>query len=206
MIKIIKHLLPLFIVQFFTWLALFSLWIYANPIITKYIFKTVDAESSAFEDGTTWVGIYFAFYSTLAATLAFTIPRLTAKISKYKLHAMALLAGSIGLFLIYFIKNQYLLFISFAFIGIGWSSISTLPYSIVGDIAPEEKMTAYFTVFNFSIVIPQVTAAFLLSFLTRRFLGGETIYTILIGALSMLIASCCMFCIKEKAAEFNQQP
>ena len=173
MLKIIKQLLPLFIVQFFTWLALFSLWIYATPVITKYVFKTTDAESSAFESGTTWVGICFALYSTLAALLAFTIPALTKRFGKYRLHAMALLIGSFGLMLIFFINNQYLLFISFVFIGIGWSSISNVPYSIIGDIAPEEKMTTYFTVFNFSIVIPQITAAFLLGFLTHHFFGGE---------------------------------
>ena len=198
MIKIFKHLFPLFVVQFFTWLALFSLWIYANPVITRYIFNTTDAESSAFENGTTWVGICFAFYSSLAAMLAFSIPKLTKHFSKYKLHATALLIGSAGLILIYFIKNQYLLFVSFAFIGIGWSSISTIPYSIISDIAPEAKLTTYFAVFNFSIVIPQITAAFLLGFLTRHYFAGETIYTILSGGAAMFIAACIMFFIKEK--------
>lgn len=197
MLRIIKHLLPLFIVQFFTWLALFSLWIYATPVITKYIFNTTDAESSAFESGTTWVGICFAFYSTLAAILAFAIPRLTKNYSKYKIHAAALLIGSIGLLLIYAIKNQYLLLLSFAFIGIGWSSISNTPYSIISDIAPENKMTQYFAVFNFSIVIPQITAAFLLGFLTRHYFGGETNLTILTGGIAMLVASCIMFLLKD---------
>jgi MFS family permease len=200
MLKIIKHLLPLFIVQFFTWLALFSLWIYATPVITKYIFNTTDAESNAFESGTTWVGICFAFYSTLAAILAFAIPRLTKKYSKYKIHATSLLVGSIGLLLIYTIKNQYLLLLSFAFIGIGWSSISNVPYSIISDIAPENKMTTYFAVFNFSIVIPQITAAFLLGFLTRHYYAGETNLTILTGGIAMLIASAIMFFIKEEKA------
>ena len=195
MIKIFKHLFPLFVVQFFTWLALFSLWIYTNPVITKYIFNTTDAESSAFESGTTWVGICFAFYSSLAAMLAFYIPKLTKHVSKYKLHAAALLIGSAGLILIYFIKNQYLLFVSFAFIGIGWSSISTIPYSIISDIAPEAKLTTYFAVFNFSVVIPQVIAAFLLGYLNRHFFAGETVLIILSGGFSMLIAAIVMWII-----------
>ncbi len=192
MLKIFKHLLPLFIVQFFTWLGLFSLWIYATPVITKYIFQTTDAESSAFESGTTWVGICFAFYSLLAAVLAFYIPKLQKHISKEKLHALALLAGSAGLILIYFISNKYMLFLSFAFIGIAWSSISTVPYGIISSIAPEDKMTTYFAVFNFSVVIPQITAAFLLGYLNRHCFGGETKYVILSGGISMLIAGCVM--------------
>jgi maltose/moltooligosaccharide transporter len=193
MLKILRHLFPLFIVQFFTWLALFALWIYATPVITRYVFNTTNAESSDFENGTTWVGICFAFYSMLAAFLVFMIPILSKRISKEKIHACALLAGAIGLALIYFIKSKYLLFVSFTFIGIAWSSVGNIPYAIISSIAPEEKMTTYFAVFNFSVVIPQVTAAFLLSYANRHFFKGETINIMLLGGGSMFVASVCMF-------------
>lgn len=193
--------MPLFIVQFFTWLGLFALWIYATPVITRYIFNTTNAESSLFESGTTWVGICFAFYSTLAALLTFTIPALLKSITKERLHAFALLVGGIGLLLIYFIKNKYGLFLSFAFIGIGWSSISTVPYSIISSIAPEEKMTNYFSVFNFSVVIPQITAAFLLGFINSHFLKGETIYIMLLGGGSMMLAGIIMFFVKNRLVQ-----
>ena len=196
MLKIIKHLLPLFVVQFFTWLALFALWIYATPVITRYIFNTTDAESSNFISGTTWVGICFAFYSTLAAFLAFSIPLFIKKISKEKLHAMALSIGGAGLLLIFFIKNKYLLFFSFAFIGIAWSSIANIPYSIISSIAPENKMVTYFAVFNFSVVIPQVTAAFLLGYISNHFFKGETVYIMLVAGGSMLLAGLLMLLMK----------
>jgi MFS family permease len=193
MLRIVKHLFPLFIVQFFTWLALFALWIYATPVITRYIFNTTDAESNAFENGTTWVGICFAFYSMLAALLAFAIPKILQHISKQRLHAFALLTGSIGLLLLFFIKEKYLLLLCFSFIGIAWSSIGNIPYSIIGSIAPQEKMVTYFAVFNFSVVIPQVTAAFLLGYINKHFFKGETIYIMLVGGCSMLLAGIIMF-------------
>lgn len=198
MIKIVKHLLPLFVVQFFTWLGLFALWIYATPVITRYIFNTTNAESGSFEQGTMWVGICFALYSTLAAMLVFAIPKILKKTSNERLHAIALLIGGIGLFLIYFIKNKYLLFFSFAFIGIAWSSISTVPYNIISAIAPEEKMTTYFAVFNFSVVIPQITAAFLFGFINNHFLHGETIYIMPVGGCCMLIAGLIMLFVKNE--------
>ena len=198
-IRIIKHLLPLFLVQFFTWLALFALWIYATPFITRYIFNSTDAESAAFENGITWVGICFAFYATLAAFLAFFIPGLLQYISKGRLHALALLIGGIGLLLLYFIKNKYFLLVSFSFIGIAWSSISTIPYGIISDNAPEKKLATYFAVFNFSVVIPQVTAAFLLGYINKHFFEGETINIILLAAFSMLLAGCIMLLIKNIA-------
>ena len=197
MIRIIKSLLPLFVVQFFTWLALFSLWIYSTPVITRYIFHSTDSESPAFESGVTWVGICFALYATLAAFFAFFIPNLLKYTTKERLHSIALLVGSIGLGLIGFIKNQYFLLVAFTFIGIAWSSISNVPYSIISDNAPENKMTAYFTVFNFSVVIPQITAAFLLGYINKHFFTGETINIILLGACSMFIAGLIMLFIKN---------
>ncbi|MEO6914831.1 MAG: hypothetical protein ABI151_03545 [Chitinophagaceae bacterium] len=196
MTRIIRSLLPLFVVQFFTWLALFSLWIYATPVITRYIFYSTDSESPAFENGVTWVGICFAFYATLAAFLAFFIPNLLKYTTKERLHSVALLIGSIGLGLVGFIKNQSLLLISFAFIGIAWSSISNIPYSIVGEKASETTMTRYFTVFNFSVVIPQITAAFLLGYINKHYFGGETIYVMSLGACSMFLAGLVMLFIK----------
>ena len=145
------------------------------------------------------MGLCFAFYSTLAAILAFGIPRLLKYTSKERLHAFALLIGSLGLLLIYFIKNRYLLFISFSFIGIGWSSIGNIPYSIVSSIASEEKMVTYFAVFNFSVVVPQVTAAFFLGYINKQFFSGETIYIMLVGGISMLIAGVIMFFVKTKS-------
>ncbi len=198
MIRIIKHLLPLFVVQFFTWLALFALWIYATPVITRYIFNSTDAESPAFENGITWVGICFAFYTTLAAFIAFLIPKMLKHVCKERLHAIALLIGGIGLMLIGVIKNQYVLLVSFAFIGIAWSSISNIPYRIISDTAPENKMTTYFAVFNFSVVIPQITAAFLLGYINKHFFAGETINIILLGAGSMFLSGLLMLFIQKK--------
>jgi maltose/moltooligosaccharide transporter len=203
MLQILNQLKALFIVQFFTWLGLFSLWIYATPVITRYVFKALDTQSVLFEDGTIWVGICFAFYSTLAAILTFVIPRLLKKISKEKLHALALFAGGIGLLLIYFIKNKYLLLCSFAFIGIAWSSISSIPYHIVSDIGEGDKLTRYFAVFNFSIVIPQVTAAFLLGFMIKHFFSGEPVFIMLAGGCFMLLAALIMFFIKETMAPIS---
>jgi maltose/moltooligosaccharide transporter len=197
LMKIIKHLLPLFIVQFFTWMALFALWIYATPVITRYVFTSTDADSIAFEQGINWVGICFAFYSTLAACLAFAIPKILTKISKEKLHAIALLIGSIGLLLLYVIKNKFLLLFSFSFIGIAWSSISTIPYSIISSIAPNDKMVTYFAVFNFSVVIPQITAAFLLSYINKNIFNGETIYIMLVGGGCMFMAAMLMFLLPK---------
>lgn len=184
-----KKLLPLFLVQFFTWLGLFSLWIYATPVISKYFFNTVNAESIDFEKGTQWVGICFALYSVLGASLTFTLHKILKRKSKYAVHSVALFFGGLGLISMNFIHSKYLLLLSFIFIGIAWSSISTTPYLLVGEMAPDEESEKYYSVFNFSTVIPQAIAAFLLAFMTKSLFHGEMIKTIMSGGIFMITAS-----------------
>jgi MFS family permease len=192
-----SRLWPLFLIQFFTWLGLFSLWIYATPTVTKYVFNAVNSETKDFENGIQWVGIYFALYSVLGASLTFYLHKILKKNSKYLVHAIALLIGGLGLISIYFIHSQYILLLSFIFIGIAWSSISTVPYLLVGEMAPEGESEKYFSVFNFSTVIPQAVAAFFLSFLTKNIFLGDTSKTIFAGGFFMIIASFITFIISK---------
>jgi maltose/moltooligosaccharide transporter len=103
----------LFIVQFFTWFGLFALWIYATPVITRYVFKTIDSSEKNFEKGIRWVGYYFAFYSLFAAFFAFVLPHIYKKFGKFRLHAILLFIGSIGLMSLYVIENRWAIFIPF---------------------------------------------------------------------------------------------
>ena len=184
-----KKLFPLFLVQFFTWLGLFSLWIYATPVITKYFFSSGPSADLDFENGTKWVGICFALYSILGASLTFTLHKILKRNSKYAVHAIALFCGALGLMSMGFSHSKYVLLLSFVFIGIAWSSISTTPYLLVGEIAPDEENEKYYSVFNFSTVIPQAVAAFLLAFMTKKYFHGEMIDTIFAGGVFMLIGA-----------------
>lgn len=184
-----KKLLPLFIVQFFTWLGLFSMWIYSVPVVSKYIFKVGNSETN-FENATFWVGIYFALYSILGTTLAFLIQKWIKKFNAYLVHSLFLLLGSLGLISIYFINSAYGLLLSFTLIGVAWSSISTVPYLMVEKISEDqEDAEKYYAIFNFSTVIPQVVAAFLLAYLTKNYFAGETNKTIFLGGIFMLISA-----------------
>ena len=186
----------LFIVQFFTWFGLFALWIYATPVITKYVFKAIDSSTKQFESGISWVGYCFAFYSLFAAFFAFFLPGIFKKTGKCRLHAIVLLIGSVGFILLFFVANRWLLFFPFLLIGIAWSGISNIPYRIVGEMALEET-DFYFGIFSFSVVIPQITAAAILGVMTKYIFKGETNYAILCGGVSMLIASIIMFFVRE---------
>jgi maltose/moltooligosaccharide transporter len=184
-----KKLLPLFLVQFFTWLGLFSLWIYATPVVSKCFFDAHHNGNIDFEQGTKWVGICFALYSILGASLTFALHKILKKKSKYAVHSIALLLGGLGLISFNFVPSKYLLLLSFVLVGIAWSSISTTPYLLVSEIATDGEQEKYFSVFNFSTVIPQAIAAFLFAYITKDFFHGEMIKTILMGGVFMIIAA-----------------
>lgn len=186
------------LVQFFSWFALFSMWIYTTPALAQHLAGTTDTTSKAYNDMGNWVGDLFAFYNGFAALFAFLLPVLAKQFSRPHTHLIALVAGGLGLISFYFFKNENLLIISMAGVGLAWSSILAMPYSMLTQALPAHKMGVYMGIFNFFIVIPQILAATLLGFFTTRLFGGEAIFTIVAGGCSMIIAALLTLRIKDK--------
>lgn len=189
-----KAMVELALVQFFSWFALFALWIYSTPAITSHIYGTSDTASAIYNEGADWVGICFAAYNGLAAIVAFLLPVVAKYTSRRITHLLALFMGSFGFISIYFITDPNQLLFSMVGIGVAWASILSMPYAMLSSVLPAEKMGYYMGVFNFFIVIPQIVAAGILGFLLKSFFGNESINALLIGGVSMAIAALlCLF-------------
>lgn len=192
--KMPKAMVELALVQFFSWFALFALWIYSTPAITSHIYNTSDTASAIYNEGADWVGVCFAAYNGLAAVVAFLLPVVAKYTSRRITHLLALLMGSIGFISIYFISAPGQLLFSMVGIGIAWASILSMPYAMLSSVLPAGKMGYYMGVFNFFIVIPQIVAAGILGFLLKSFFGNASIYALIIGGISMAIAALlCLF-------------
>jgi maltose/moltooligosaccharide transporter len=176
-------------VQFFSWFALFAMWIYTTAAVTSHIYGTTDPTSAAYNDGANWVGVAFATYNGVAAVVAFLIPVLARRTSRRIAHAVSLVFGAVGLLSILVISDPTLLLVSMVGIGIAWASILSMPYAILTGSLPASKMGYYMGVFNFFIVIPQIVAAAILGLFVGRFFGGEAIYALVIGGLSFILAA-----------------
>ncbi|NCU02859.1 MAG: SLC45 family MFS transporter [Chitinophagaceae bacterium] len=177
------------IVQFFSWFALFAMWIYSTPALAQHLYGTTDASSPEYNRIGNWVGVLFAWYNGFAALFAFLLPVLAKKFSRPSTHLIALLAGGLGLISFYLFKNENFLIISMAGVGFAWSSILAMPYSMLTQSLPQHKMGVYMGIFNFFIVIPQILAATLLGFFTKNIFDGNAIYTIVLGGCSMIVAA-----------------
>jgi maltose/moltooligosaccharide transporter len=176
-------------VQFFSWFALFAMWIYTTAAVTRHIYGTTDTTSALYNEGANWVGVGFATYNGVAALVAFGLPVLAKRLNRKATHAICLVCGALGLVSIFLIKDHRLLLGSMVGVGIAWASILSMPYAILCGSLPGSKMGYYMGVFNFFIVIPQIVAAALLGFIVGRFFGGEAIYALLIGGASLVLAA-----------------
>jgi maltose/moltooligosaccharide transporter len=176
-------------VQFFSWFALFAMWIYTTAAVTEHLYGTTDPTSAAYNDGANWVGVAFAVYNGVAAIVAFGIPVVAKRTSRKIAHAISLVFGALGLLSVFVISSPALLLGSMIGIGIAWASILSMPYAILTGSLPASKMGYYMGVFNFFIVIPQIVAAAILGLFVGRFFGGQAIYALLIGGLSFMLAA-----------------
>ena len=175
-------------VQFFSWFALFSMWIYTTQAVTGHVFNTSDTTSKIYNDAADWVTVMFTVYNGVAAAVAFLLPVIARKTSNKVTHLLALCLGGLGLISIYFLGDKVGLLLSMVGVGVAWASILSIPYAMLSGSLPSAKMGYYMGVFNFFIVIPQIVAATILGFLVKEFFNNEPIYAIVVGGFAMILA------------------
>lgn len=186
------------IVQFFSWFALFAMWIYTTAAVTSHVYGTTDTTSQLYNDGADWVGVLFSVYNGSAAILAFGLIWLANMTSRKVTHTIALLVGGVSFLSVFFIKSPEILVIPFIGIGLVWASILAMPYAILAGAIPLKKMGVYMGIFNFFIVIPQICAASLLGFLVKRIFEGQAVYALVIGGVSFIIAGIMVLFVKDE--------
>jgi len=175
-------------VQFFSWFALFSMWIYTTKAVTGHVFGTSDSTSKLYNDAADWVSVMFTVYNGVAAAVAFLLPVLARRTSNKFTHMLALIAGGVGLISIYFLSDKTGLLLAMVGVGIAWASILSIPYAMLSGSLPSGKMGYYMGVFNFFIVIPQIVAGTILGFLVKEFFNNEPVYALIVGGCSMVLA------------------
>ena len=187
------------VVQFFTWLALFCMWMFYGLSTAYNVFKAPSSKSDLFDHGTEWGGWMFAIYSIVCFIVAFALPWMAANLGRKGTHALALTLGGLGLLSMYIVSTPNGQYFSMIGVGIAWASILAMPYAILSSSIPPQRMGVYMGIFNFFIVIPEIIASFTFGPIIRRLFGeGSTIaplYVVMAGGVFMLIAAavCLLF-------------
>ena len=190
------------VVQFFSWFALFCMWIYTTATVAAIYYDSTDPTSEAYNAGGNWVGVLFAAYNAFAALAAVLIPMMARRFGLRVTHLINLSLGGAGLIAIPYLPNEDWLLLSMAGVGFAWASILSLPYALLSDSVPARKMGVYMGIFNFFIVIPQLVAVSSLGFLLGALFDGNTSGILLMGGASMILSGLLTLRVREPQYEY----
>ncbi len=196
-------MIQLLLVQFFSWFALFSMWVYTTPAVALKFFSTTDPNSVAFQEAGNWVGILFGIYNGVSALLALSLPILAKKLSKKVAHSISLFIGGISLLSFLVFNNSDYLFIPMIGIGVAWASILSMPYAMLASSIPPKKMGMFMGLFNLSITIPQIVSGIITGLILKYFFNNNPILCIVMAGVSFIIASGLSLMIKENKKQVN---
>lgn len=188
------------VVQFFSWFALFSMWVFTTPAIATHVYglPTTDTSSVTYQNAGNWVGVIFGVYNGVSAVYALLLPFIAAKVGRKLTHAISLTAGGIGLISIYFIHNPDLLIIPMIGVGMAWGSILAMPYAILAGAIPPRKMGLYMGVFNFFITMPQIVNGVIGGPVVKYLYGSQAIYSLVMAGAFLLVAAVCVRFVDDK--------
>ncbi|SER49072.1 MFS transporter [Sphingobium sp. YR768] len=185
------------VIQFFSWSALFIMWIHTTPVVAQYMFGSADPASAAYQAGGNWVGVLFSVYNGVAAVAALTLlPWIARRIGQARTHALCLTAGAAGFASFLFVRDPDWLLLSEVGIGIAWASILAMPYAMLASSLPAGKIGVYMGLFNIFVVVPQLLVATAMGSIMKAFFPGDPIWTMAFGAATWMVAALASLRIK----------
>ena len=190
-------MMQLLLVQFFSWFALFSMWVYTTPAVALKFFGTTDPSSEAFQEAGNWVGILFGVYNAVSALLAMSLPVMAKRLGKKQTHSIALFIGALSLLSFLIFKDSDYLILPMIGIGIAWASILAMPYAMLANSIPANKMGMYMGLFNMSITIPQIISGITTGLILKYWFNDNPVLCIVMAGVSFLIASGLALLIKD---------
>jgi len=192
-----KTMRQLAVVQFFSWFAMFAMWIYGTPAVAGFHFGSPDPVTQGYQNAADWWSLLGSVRNGVAAAAALAFVIIAAKMDRCRLHALNLSVGAVGFAAMLLIRDPALLWLPMVGVGIAWASIVSLPYAILAGSVPAKKMGVYMGIFNIFIVVPQLIAATLLGFLLNTFFEGAPIYAMAIAAISFALAAVATFFVTD---------
>jgi len=188
------------VVNFLTWPGLFLMWFYYSTGVATDIFGgDATSNSEVFTRGLEYANTTSAILNLVTFLFAFTIPFWVNKLGKKYTHAVCLLVGGIGLISVNYIQQPWILYISMSMVGIAWSSVLSMPYSMLAGCLPQDKIGIYMGIFNFFIVLPEIIASLFFGKIMSDFLHNDRLLAVMIGGCLLVMAAIvCTLIVKEE--------
>ncbi|MGE5318186.1 MAG: MFS transporter [Chloroflexota bacterium] len=191
------------LVQFFSWFALFSMWVFTTPALAQHVWglPATDNKSEAYNTAADYVGVIFGVYNLVAAIFAMLLSVIAAKVGRRLTHSICLIIGGLGLISILFIQSpdlRWLLNFSMIGVGIAWASILAMPYAILAGSIPAKKMGVYMGIFNFFITFPQIVNGIFGGPIVKYFYHGHAVYALVAAGVFMIAGAISVIFVKDK--------
>jgi maltose/moltooligosaccharide transporter len=196
--KMPRTMKELGVTQFFSWFALFTMWVYTTPAVASAVYGTTDPSSHEYQKAGDWVGVLFGVYNLVAMFYALALPGIAAKTSRKFTHAISLVIGGAGLISMFFIHDSYWLILSMVGVGIAWASILAMPYAILVGSIPSAKMGVYMGIFNFFITIPQIVSSLVGGPIIEHWMGSNAMGGILMAGVCLLLAAVSVVFVQDR--------
>ncbi len=196
--KIPATMWQLLLVQFFSWFALFSMWVYTTPAIAMHFYGTTDPNSVTYQEAGDWVGILFGIYNGVSAIIALSLPIVANKIGRRFTHALALTIGGLSFLSFAIITDPMMLILPMIGIGIAWGSILAMPYAMLANSLPAKQMGMFMGLFNMSITIPQVVNGIFGGLILQYFFHDDPLNSIIMAGVFMLLGAVSTVFVKDK--------
>jgi maltose/moltooligosaccharide transporter len=191
------------LVQFFSWFALFSMWVFTTDAVATHVYGLSGdyAKSVEYNSAGNQVSSAFGTYNLVAAIYALCLPLVAKFLGRKGTHAFSLIAGGVGLISIYFIKDPAMLTYSMIGVGLAWASILAMPYVILSGAIPAGKLGIYMGIFNFFITLPQIINGICGGWIVKHIYNGQPIYAIVLAGFFMLCAAISVLFVYDEGAE-----
>ncbi len=178
------------LVQFFSWFALFSMWVFTTDAVATHVYGLTGdySKTEAYNDAGNKVSSAFGMYNFVAMLYALLLPLIARQFGRKMTHALSLFAGGIGLISVYFLKDPAMLKFSMVGVGLAWASILAMPYVILSGSIPPGKLGIYMGIFNFFITLPQIVNGLVNGWIVKNIYDGQPIYAIVLAGFFMICA------------------
>ena len=195
-----KTMIQLAVVQFFSWFALYLMWVFTTPAVAQHYWGTSlgDAASEGYNAAANWVGIIFGAYSLFAAIFSMIMPWLAKLTSRKFVYGASLVCGGLGFVTMYLFNNPNMLLLSMIGVGIAWAAILAMPYAILSSAIPARKMGVFMGIFNFTIAGPQIMSGLLGGVIVKHIFGQNAMMMIVLAGVSMLIGAVTVYFVEDK--------
>ncbi len=187
-------------VQIFTWLGIFCMGLYFIPAVAHNVFGAPDEKSSLYAEGTEWGGVCFSVSSLVTFLAAFGLLLASRHLRPKQIHTVCLLCGAAGLISVGVIHDKYLLLLSMAGVGIATASIISMPYALLANALPAERIGVYMGIFNCFIVLPEIATSLGFGWVMSHWLHNNRASAVVGGGVSMLLAAALMHFVKDSSA------